>query len=111
MKSVFGFAGTLTGIVVLLCMPARADKLDDSIKTMCADKWPDNFDMQSYCVDKQTVALKDFVARAPRDKNHPLYKASLGCFGKWTKNGDQTNWDMVMYCFDKQEEGYRKLNP
>jgi hypothetical protein len=78
-------------------------------RTHCASEWPDNFEMQGYCMKQQATGMLAFK-EASDSIGKPLEKALERCTEEWTKDR-LPNWEMIGYCATKQAEAYRNLHP
>ena len=75
----------------------------------CSAEWPDDFQMQDYCLKQQVEGMAQFKA-ASESVGRPLDRALERCVSEWTKAG-VPNWQMIGYCSKQQAESYRKLHP
>jgi len=75
------------------------------IKEKCEGEWPTDFQMQSYCRDKQTEALGKLAKGKPSDLSETQWNQIFGkCWAEW-----ENDFQMTEYCVGKQIEGLRKL--
>lgn len=74
----------------------------------CQHEWPDNFEMQAYCLKGQRQGMAEFKA-ASDAFGKPLEKALEKCAEEWTKLR-VPNWEMIGYCAKNQAEAYRSLS-
>ncbi len=83
--------------------PMSADK---SFLSRCQNKWPNDYSMQSYCIEKLETALKSVNAwyyGIYRDDN--IYNS---CYIKWA-DGYGPQWDMVEYCIERELNAKRRV--
>ena len=75
------------------------------ISQHCEEKWPTDFQMQSYCRDKQVEAARKMAQGKPSDVSEKQWHQISGnCWTKW-----ENNFQMTVYCIGKQVEALRKL--
>lgn len=80
------------------------------VKAKAAKKWPNDFSMQQFEIEKQTEAfmsmaryIKDGIPNIPQEQGTSIIN---GAVQKW--NDD---YDMVVYEIEKQAKAYKELNP
>ncbi|MGB7292143.1 MAG: hypothetical protein WBD99_08225 [Thermodesulfobacteriota bacterium] len=79
------------------------------IKTRCAKKWPTDYEMQEYCINKQTEAaskLQKFIETYPEGSEERIIISR--CAIKW-QEGDTYDYEMVEYCSNNQIQAFQKL--
>lgn len=84
---------------------AAAERVMDGIRMQCAEKWPDDYSMRNFCVEKETDGLINVSEYGIGDD------ISVRCLLKWS-NGDvesddffsSVSWSMVDYCIEKENE-------
>lgn len=75
------------------------------IKEHCEGEWPTDFQMQSYCRDKQTEAARKLAQGKPSDVSEKQWNQISGnCWAQW-----ENDFQMTEYCIGKQVEALRKL--
>lgn len=84
----------------------RADYVELA-KQFCAQDWPDNFEMQAYCLRQQAAGMLQFKAVSD-ELGKPIEKSLERCTEEWTKNR-VPNFAMIGYCATRQAEAYRSL--
>ncbi|MDX0230265.1 hypothetical protein GOC14_06850 [Sinorhizobium meliloti] len=101
----------LSGGKAIIDRQAKTDALAESNpeRAMCQARWPDDFDMQVYCIEKQ---IKAGSALTPIINNPtPVQKQALDmCGARWRNDYGGFDWDMVKYCYEKQMTAYERLN-
>jgi hypothetical protein len=87
-----------------------ADTSND-IKKYCAAKWATDYEMQEYCINKQTQSanriLMEYDNLKPNSEEKNIYSR---CLDKWQSQIAGYDWEMVEYCKTKQLEAYRRLH-
>ncbi len=75
------------------------------IKEHCEGEWPTDFQMQSYCRDKQTEAARKLAQGKPSDVSEKQWNQIFGnCWSQWVND-----FQMTEYCVSNQIEALRKL--
>jgi hypothetical protein len=74
-----------------LPVSAKPDRPQFDIVRKCETQWPDSYDMQQYCENKQEKA------RARSHGGWIDHRIAVSCTGKWP-----SDWDMFMYCVDRE---------
>ncbi len=77
-------------------------------KTHCRAEWPDDFQMQGYCLKQQAEGMLKLKA-ASDSIGKPLEKALEKCTEEWTKER-VPDWQMIGHCAETQADAFRKLN-
>lgn len=80
----------------------------DLARQQCAKEWPDNFEMQGYCLKQNAEGMLQFK-QVSDELGKPIEKALEHCTEEWTKDR-LPNWKMIGYCATKQAEAYRSLH-
>lgn len=99
-------------IALALAQSAPFDTKADYIelaKQFCAKDWPDNFEMQGYCLKQQAKGMVQFKSVSD-DLGKPIEKALEKCVEEWTKDR-LPDFSMIGYCATRQAEAYRSLHP
>ena len=101
-------------ILLALALAAQApfDTKADYIQLArqhCTRAWPDDFQMQGYCLRGQAEGMLKFK-QASEETGKPLEKALERCTEEWTSDR-LPDWSMIGYCAEKQAQSYRALNP
>ena len=90
---------------------AIALSFEENIRVFCEQKWPDEYSMQEYCIDKEHDGLASSLSFIERNRNHSvsnrIYKF---CSDKWTDN-NIIEWSMVAYCLDTEASSFNRLHP
>jgi ferredoxin len=97
-------------VALALAQAAPFDTKADYIgltKQFCAKDWPDNFEMQAYCLKQQAQGMLQFKAVSD-ELGKPIEKALEHCTEEWTTDR-LPNFAMIGYCATKQAESYRSL--
>jgi len=82
------------------------------LKRHCDEKWPGNFRMQRYCIDRQEDAIKHLIKLFEKHGTRPIYiQIHDLCEAKWrfSSTQDDVNWRMMAYCIDRQIEAATSL--
>jgi Zn-dependent M32 family carboxypeptidase len=79
-----------------------------NIKSFCAEKWPTDFAMQSYCVKKAKKAYARSQAFDVMASNENSIIWST-CSQRWSDAQDRVDWSMMAYCLDKQTSALKSL--
>lgn len=92
----------------------------DKAKAFCENKWPGNYSMQEYCLDRQIEANNSVIKWARRKGilseegkitgSGDYTQILQHCLSKWTAEPGGYNWAMVDYCIGRQSESYERLN-
>jgi hypothetical protein len=103
----------MMAIVLLLVQATTAadfgDHLTDLARQHCEREWPDNFEMQEYCLGQQRDGINQYID--VRDSMGVRLKAALRrCVDEWAPPGD-ANFEMVGYCAKQQADAYHRLHP
>jgi len=77
-------------------------------RDFCGREWPDNFEMQVYCVKQQASGMLQFKTVSD-ELGKPIEKALERCTEEWTKDR-LPNFAMIGYCATRQAEAYRALH-
>jgi hypothetical protein len=86
----------------------KADYVELS-RQRCAKEWPDNFEMQAFCLKQDAAGMLQFKAVSD-ELGKPIEKALERCTEQWTADR-LPNWQMIGFCATKQAEAYRSLRP
>ena len=97
--------------------PAATSSLagEDEIRPDCEEEWAGDYSMIANCVDRQTRGFRD-VQRLVETHNiqdgdtTPEAKIFDACFREWRRD-DHPDWTMIGHCFERQWDGYKRLNP
>jgi hypothetical protein len=102
-QALCGIAGLSISLSVMSLY--AQESRDEVIKQQCALKWPDNFQMQAYCVEEQ-VKGRESLSRPVDPHVSPEEHAKLRahCEKQWS--GD---FKMRAYCEEQQISGLREL--
>jgi len=105
---------------LLLLLPSMA--VSGGTEDYCAGKWPDNYKMQEYCIDKQSEGNQELFSLAETyglSKDGSLNVSAKGgdierifqrCMAKWELPKFKTyNFSMVVYCIKNQIAAYNRL--
>ncbi|AEH88200.1 hypothetical protein [Mesorhizobium opportunistum] len=80
----------------------------DDVRANCADDWPNNYQMQEFCIQQQQGA----AATVSRYISQPLAGAEkdvmLQCANDWQLQRGY-NWQMVLFCFEQQNAARKRL--
>ncbi len=84
----------------------RPDVAQETIKTKCAEQWPTDFQMQTYCIEKQQKALQSLSAGASMENLSESHKASIQskCAKEWPED-----FQMRAHCEQQQVKGVEAL--
>lgn len=91
----------------------KTNKLDArlNIEVFCARKWHDNFDLQVFCVKKQSEAYRSVGGlQGYFDEGSEEQNIIESCVNKWSDPIDGTNWQMAEHCSQKEVAAYRASN-
>jgi hypothetical protein len=101
-----------------------------NIKQKAADKWPGDYEMQKFLIDKQCKAFNEYIKlkddySVPKEVYAEVWTRSLDkwCTNDWVKcmddNKDQgldktyscfgADWEMIVFTMKKQFEAYESL--
>lgn len=97
-------------IAIALAQAAPFDTKADYVelaKQLCAKDWPNDFEMQRYCLKQQAAGMLQFKAVSD-ELGKPIEKALEGCTEEWTKDR-LPDWQMIGYCSTKQADAFRAL--
>ncbi len=87
---------------------AAATQAEESVlQPYCKEKWPDNYEMQSFCIDQQRDAVKALSRRNASTESVPpdvFTRVRTYCVSKWPRN-----YEMRDFCEGQQLEAYHKL--
>jgi hypothetical protein len=89
--------------------PFDMKNVQSLMKQHCATEWPDNFQMQEFCIQQQIKGMADFKA-ASESVGRPLDAALEKCVEEWTEHG-VPNWQMIGFCSKQQADSYLRLHP
>lgn len=87
--------------------PGATQAEESVLKIYCHKEWPDNYEMESYCVDQQRKAVRALNDRTAATASVPqeVFGRVRGfCSGEWPGN-----YEMRDYCEKQQIEAYHKL--
>jgi len=118
LKQVTMYSTKATLILMFMSISAEAD-----IKAWCVSKWPDNYEMQEYCLGSQTDANHKMFAFATENnlvradgtllastKGGDMERILSKCMVKWRlPKFDTYNFEMVVYCTDSQVKSYNRM--
>lgn len=91
------FLMTVTG-------PALAAPFDaDAIKGKCQADWPDDFQMQSFCLDQQKAGHSEVEARRPQ-LDEELTRALAQCEAAWP-----LDWTVTAFCMNQNIAARAKI--
>ena len=83
-------------------LPVDAQQI---IQRKCAEEWPNDFRMRSYCEGQQREALGKLSGGQPVDIQADAFRIIRGkCAEEWPRD-----FRMRAYCESQQSEGYRAL--
>ncbi|HSS48969.1 MAG TPA: hypothetical protein VLX28_08480, partial [Thermoanaerobaculia bacterium] len=78
---------------------------EETLQKHCAQKWPEDFVMRSYCIDQQRAALAELEKGRPADVPENIFQQiRQKCAAKW-----QGDYFMQSYCEEEQVKSYRKV--
>lgn len=84
-----------------------------TIDRWCADRWPNDYEMQLYCFDQQITALQWLVEQpGVRKPGHFNSNIAGRCMLRWANDDGRDHsydWEMVKYCFEKQRDAHAEL--
>lgn len=98
-------------VALALAQAAPFDTKADYVqlaRQFCAEEWPDNFEMQAYCLKQQAAGMLQFKAVSD-ELGKPIEKALEQCTEEWTKDR-LPDFAMIGYCATRQAEGYKALH-
>jgi hypothetical protein len=79
-------------------------------KEHCAREWPDDFQMQNYCLDQQLKGMLQFKAVSD-DLGTKIEKALERCTEEWTRDR-LPDWQMIGHCAVEQGTAWHRIkNP
>lgn len=78
-------------------------------RQFCAKEWPDNFEMQSYCLKQQATGMLQFKAVSD-ELGKPIEKTLEHCTEEWTKDR-LPDFAMIGHCATRQADAFRSLHP
>ncbi len=85
-----------------LDLPANAVQI---IEQKCAEEWPNDFRMRSYCQKQQQEGIANLNRGMPHDIDANAFRIIRGkCTNEWPRD-----FKMRAYCESQQYEGYRSL--
>lgn len=87
-------------------VPTKPDEVQETIKKKCAVQWPDDFQMQTYCIEKQQKGLQSLSGEASMERLSESHKASIQskCAKEWPED-----FQMRAYCEQQQVKGVEAL--
>jgi hypothetical protein len=78
---------------------------EETLQEHCAQKWPDDFSMRAYCIEKQRAALAELKMGRPADVPEDIFqRIRQKCAAKWP-----VDYTMRQYCEEEQVKSYRKV--
>ncbi len=82
------------------------DKFAQIIIANCKKKWPEEYDMQLHCINKQKLAIEKLRSNKTSDIPEDVFDdIREGARRKWPEE-----FDMQLHAENKQLDSYRKLN-
>lgn len=94
-------------IASLVSAPAKASENPE--RAMCQARWPDDFAMQVFCINKQLKAASMLspIIKSPSKIQKKILDM---CADRWRNDFGGFDWDMVNFCYEKQMTAYEQLN-
>ena len=101
--------------------PALASDNFALIEKKCEVQWPNDYEMQGYCINMQAKAAsnlqskyRSYMSSIPKnptslDDFTTEQIIILNCMGKWMNEGIDFDYTMWEYCIDNQFKAARKL--
>jgi hypothetical protein len=85
--------------------------LEEDIKILCSSRWPDDYSMQKFCVDKQIKSASNcFELSQKYPEGSEERKIIRKCMTRWyDKDKNVIDFSMSEFCIKKQIEAYRSL--
>lgn len=82
-----------------------------NIRSFCERKWATDYEMQAYCVSKQTESNRNVGAlNKSFDEQSEERRIVARCFERWSVASGGADWQMVEYCTNNQIKAYKALN-
>lgn len=79
-----------------------------SIEKHCSDQWPSDFQMLTWCLDREEKALIWFQESLP--KMSLLEQAVRSeCLHEWSEEGKGTSWSMGKWCYEREMKAWQSL--
>ena len=98
-------------ILVVAAGPSYAADTEAMMKARCEDKWPADFRMQEYCLERQLESYHRFYElEREYDREEVWSQIQHHCVSKWL--GEERvglNWVMLAYCIEQQIESAKRL--
>jgi len=83
--------------------------MDKNLRHYCAIEWPKDYEMQKYCIEKQSEAFSIYTSLYKKySSDHIIDNIMKRCVKEWASL-EGTDWTMVVYCIKKQAKAYRDL--
>lgn len=97
-------------LIFLMCLGgfvsavSAAGSFDRSeLKSKCVTEWPDDFEMQKYCIDQQNAAADILVTKT---WPFPDDAVEQPCYIEWPQDPE-----MILYCLESQSRAVEALKP
>ncbi len=108
----FRIALATIAIIIGIASPVLAG--DDAIskaRTSCTNKWPTDFRMQKYCLDKQKTSIQELAELFDQYSQGTVERdIVIRCRDKWAAEPGTEDYKMVLYCTNQQMEAYQALD-
>ncbi|WP_296747311.1 hypothetical protein [Mesorhizobium sp.] len=91
----------------VLAQNALANGADD-VRANCGDDWPNNYQMQEFCIEQQKTA----ASSVSRYIHGSLTEAEKGIMNQCAEDWQLSrgyNWEMVLFCFEQQNAARKRL--
>jgi hypothetical protein len=79
------------------------------IDASCADKWPQDYEMQNFCYQSNVKARNEAQAYDLTTGPPELTMIWAQCSMKWSDSKDRVNWEMMNFCMEKQTQALREI--
>jgi hypothetical protein len=100
------------GIVLVLL--AAMGTMARASESVCAHRWPGDYEMQEHCEGKQKEAAQRLDAwtkeHHAQDAQTPAGGILATCTDRW-KDANGSDFEMIDYCVQQQWAAYQRLHP